>query len=404
LIGVDPRAERLQEMLDSIAAGETTAAALGETGADLELTVLAALGAALAETLPARPAPAFRARLQTELQREVAGRARGSGRGGTWWPVRPVLVARLGAVAVGLALALGSAVVASADSLPGNPLYPLKRAAEGTRIALASSPAHRAALYLDAARTRLWEVGQLVDRGITPSAGLIEDLIEAQRAAVANARGTDPALVAEADRDRSAAARSLEQLADAAPDQGGALLRSAARTLQAAGGGGPRPATVAPGPDAPVVPAQLPTVVPTPGVAATAGATETVVAPIEPTTAAQLPTGMPSATTPPPTALPPSQPVRPQRPTAAPPTDTPVPPTVTDAPVLPTPTLERDAQRGATRTAEARTPTPVPTPSREPSRRPPHDHGPGGMPGGGGLGVPVTPLPRMPGARATPAP
>jgi hypothetical protein len=73
----------------------------------------------------------------------------------------------LGAVMVCLGL---SAVVASADTLPDDLLYPLKIASEQVRLALADAPGDRAAVELSIAEHRLGEAEKLAGNGRTSDA------------------------------------------------------------------------------------------------------------------------------------------------------------------------------------------------------------------------------------------
>ena len=76
----------------------------------------------------------------------------------------PMLVRGL-AVAVIVAGALGAATVASADSLPDDPLYGFKLAGEQVRLAVAVSPEDRAAVELSIAEHRLDEAELLAASG-----------------------------------------------------------------------------------------------------------------------------------------------------------------------------------------------------------------------------------------------
>ena len=66
--------------------------------------------------------------------------------------------------------------IGASSSLPGNPLYPLKRGGESVEYALAGSDEARGKLELSFARTRLDEIGQLTSHdaafGIAPVAGV----------------------------------------------------------------------------------------------------------------------------------------------------------------------------------------------------------------------------------------
>jgi len=76
----------------------------------------------------------------------------------------PLLVRGLVAVIV-VAGILGSATVASADSLPDDPLYAFKLAGEQLRLAMAISPEDRAAVELSIAQHRLDEAERLATSG-----------------------------------------------------------------------------------------------------------------------------------------------------------------------------------------------------------------------------------------------
>ena len=82
----------------------------------------------------------------------------------------PAWVAPLARLAAGLILAfllLGGTMVASADSLPEEPLYPLKLALENAQLALTSDPVARAELEMQFAGRRLQEVELAARQGKT---------------------------------------------------------------------------------------------------------------------------------------------------------------------------------------------------------------------------------------------
>jgi hypothetical protein len=59
------------------------------------------------------------------------------------------------------ALALSGVSAASTDSLPGDPLYQVKRSSERAQLALAASDQTRGQLYLEFARSRILEARQI---------------------------------------------------------------------------------------------------------------------------------------------------------------------------------------------------------------------------------------------------
>lgn len=73
--------------------------------------------------------------------------------------------ARVGVAGVAASVAVTGLSVATSRSLPGDPLYGAKRAAESFQLAFAGSDLDRGLLHLELARTRLGEVEDLVGRG-----------------------------------------------------------------------------------------------------------------------------------------------------------------------------------------------------------------------------------------------
>lgn len=79
--------------------------------------------------------------------------------------------ARVGIAGVAASVAVTGMSVATSRSLPGDPLYGAKRAAESFQLAFAGSDLDRGLLHLELARTRLGEVKALIarDDGALPS-------------------------------------------------------------------------------------------------------------------------------------------------------------------------------------------------------------------------------------------
>lgn len=82
--------------------------------------------------------------------------------------IRPTFWTYLAKAAAGFVVAMVVAglvaVPASADSLPGDTLYPVKRQVEAVQRVMALSPESRAEIYLSQAQTRLEELQQLVEQ------------------------------------------------------------------------------------------------------------------------------------------------------------------------------------------------------------------------------------------------
>jgi hypothetical protein len=114
-------------------------------------------------------------------------------------PRRKRLAVIMLAAAIGVALMAGSAVAASNGSLPGQLLYPVKRAVEKIDLAFHRDPASRARLHLEFAERRLEELqsllalrraGQNVDIGAAMAA-YEQEISHVQDAVAADALGRD---------------------------------------------------------------------------------------------------------------------------------------------------------------------------------------------------------------------
>lgn len=81
----------------------------------------------------------------------------------------PLIARSVALAALLVAVGMGAAV-ASADTLPDDPLYPVKVAAEGVRLALAGAPEDRAEVELSIAEHRLREAERLAASGRTSDA------------------------------------------------------------------------------------------------------------------------------------------------------------------------------------------------------------------------------------------
>ncbi len=90
-----------------------------------------------------------------------------------WMTVAVLVFALMGGI--------GGALAASASSLPGDTLYPVKRSQEGVRLLLAASPDGRAELGSRLAEVRRAEVGRLAEAGRSADVrflGVLDDLAD----------------------------------------------------------------------------------------------------------------------------------------------------------------------------------------------------------------------------------
>ncbi len=102
---------------------------------------------------------------------------------------------------------LAGATVASADTLPTEPLYPVKLATEQVRLALAQSAEDRASVRLSMAEHRLGEAERLALRGMQSEAIVAGSTYAADLAAAA----ADLASIEQADPEGAAAVAQLRQ-------------------------------------------------------------------------------------------------------------------------------------------------------------------------------------------------
>lgn len=111
------------------------------------------------------PDQAFRARVKGTLvagQAPVAKQQRG-------FAVRPFIY-RVAAVTIALALILGSVGYASTDSMPDDPLYPVKQLIEKIRLAVTTDNQAEVELHLQLAEERLAEADAMAEEGKTDEA------------------------------------------------------------------------------------------------------------------------------------------------------------------------------------------------------------------------------------------
>jgi hypothetical protein len=112
-------------------------------------------------------------------------------------PVRRLVAAAL----IVVALLVGGALAASADTLPDSPLYPLKGVLDTARGWLAFSPSDKFAYHLDLARTRLTEAAAMIARHRLDLAGRalngFDDQITATALVVQAEKRTDPPVAAD---------------------------------------------------------------------------------------------------------------------------------------------------------------------------------------------------------------
>jgi hypothetical protein len=148
----------------------------------------------VAEQLNSTPVPALgaeaRERTRRMMQAAVAAEAARRRR-----PLWPILVALRGALALVVSVGAigGAGVVAAQSSIPGAPLYSVKRATEDVRLQLAGDAEARAQLHILLAAERAHEAVALAEQGQRIEPALLRDMIVHQEQARAEIAVLPPA-------------------------------------------------------------------------------------------------------------------------------------------------------------------------------------------------------------------
>ena len=168
------RRNELDRILDRLVAGEDPVAT-GDLASFLHPARVAR--AALVRHVPPAVAHGHLARLRSDRSENIVVAPNLRRRG--FRPAAVVLVA-----ALTLVLSAGSMVAASAEALPGDALYGVKRAVERVSLAMHRDPLGRVSLRLQFAETRLAEIEALIAAGRDPS-----DVLDDLDAELASAEG-----------------------------------------------------------------------------------------------------------------------------------------------------------------------------------------------------------------------
>jgi uncharacterized protein DUF5667 len=203
-------ADILEICLERMRAGDSVAACLQDYPhcAD-ELAPLLKTADYARRVPPPQLSPAARQAIQRQLRSAVVGRAPRR-RATTSWYRTPVL--RFSALLLAIVLAIGGGAVgvaAAQSSLPGSPLYSVKRAGEDVRLTLTTRPDQRAMLHMEFAQERLAEILALLDSRQPADEQVLDDLASEYELAWANIQLL-PAGQAQAHRERFIAEGHIE--------------------------------------------------------------------------------------------------------------------------------------------------------------------------------------------------
>ena len=161
----------LNDCLERMAAGESVAECLARYAehAD-ELAPLLQMGqATMRVSRSGEPSAEGRARGMARMQAALAENRQRRGRRWQiprlrWRPITTPIAAAFAVVFLAI-VAAGGTTVASADSIPGEPLYPVKSIRESVEERIARSDEHKARVHAKLARERGREMRELIVRG-----------------------------------------------------------------------------------------------------------------------------------------------------------------------------------------------------------------------------------------------
>jgi uncharacterized membrane protein YgcG len=174
----DDSIDILETCLERLRHGESAAACLRDYPAEAqELAPLLVAAVKVRALPPPVLSPAARKAIRKQLRRAVAQqRAAGRASKPRWFAQAALRFALV--VLLLMTVGLGGGVAAAQSSLPGSPLYPLKRASERARLVLATSPEQRGALHLDFADARSVEITALVVSQRPLDGAVVDDLAQ----------------------------------------------------------------------------------------------------------------------------------------------------------------------------------------------------------------------------------
>jgi hypothetical protein len=236
----DPQIERFDHLWTQIQSGEASLDdVLGEMDADQDsLRSLLSLTAELRESLPAPgPEEAFARnsearllnRLQTHIRNQKAARSMQVERRLRLRRLAPALAGVL--LTVFLTLGMVGVARASAELLPGDPLYPLKRGVEQARLAITFDEEEQAQLVRAHAHERLAEIESLARLGrhddIVAAAESYVQAIDEYTRATAGDGEDDPLVIDELSEDLSNNVKVLQSVLGQVPPQAQEALQNA---------------------------------------------------------------------------------------------------------------------------------------------------------------------------------
>ncbi len=141
-----------------------------------------------------RLAPSIQARQLAQLRARAAQKRRATASGSRWdfsWLLHAMpRWAQVAAVAIVVVLLANGITVASASSLPGSPLYPVKRLAEQSNLFLAPTAGERARVWMNLASIRLDEAQRVLAAGQRVDPALLDAVDQSIFNALAEIAGT----------------------------------------------------------------------------------------------------------------------------------------------------------------------------------------------------------------------
>jgi len=200
-----------------------------------ELKSLLETATATKKAAAVQPRPEFRERARQQFYAALRQMPAQKKRAGFSWGGQPRW-ATVVAVVLALLLVSSGTVAAASNSMPDQPLYPVKRASEQARLALTPSPLRKAELYARLADRRVAEIIYLAGKGKSAQLQRVTQYLNGHLTKVADLTSTSNMMLA-ADRYGSKAAVPVPTV----PPQSELALEQAPSPPAAINLGGPPP-------------------------------------------------------------------------------------------------------------------------------------------------------------------
>ncbi len=207
----------LNECVEMLARGQTIGQCLErfpEYRNDLESLLQTV--AAVRKAAAVEPSPEFRQRARFQLDNMMRESAEKKRRAFPVWAWQPWATAV--AVCIAVLVVGGGTLFAAARSMPDQPLYAVKLAAENVRVALTPSALGKAEVYTELADKRVAEIAYMAEKSNAREIEETSRLLDSQLASIASLAGTPAADTGTAEMARAPASQEFGALQEEPKD------------------------------------------------------------------------------------------------------------------------------------------------------------------------------------------